>query len=205
MIGTSFKEYAFIQACIFILHYIAPLSILCCVLTLIFRQSIYRIPFPLELVALAETSFYFCVYLPRRYVLQHKAIHPTTLSRVQRRELFDRCHNTVPGVEQYLRKWFKQAPLSEIKRENVKEFFCWAFLNRGAWGPEDDEELDGYADKIEDLLGKKLDAGRGSAEALRLTLDEVRMLHRSLIWYIVRLTDAQLLETQLSFFSSVFQ
>ena len=127
--------------------------------------------------------------------MQHKAIHPTTLPRVQRRELFERCHNTVPNAEQYLQKWFKHAPLSEIKRDNVKEFFCWAFLNKGSWGPEDDEELDEYADKIEELLGKELDAGRGSAEALRLTLDEVRMLHRSLIWYIVSPTDAHCLET----------
>ena len=127
--------------------------------------------------------------------MQHKAIHPTTLPRAQRRELFERCHNTVPNAEQYLQKWFKRAPLSEIKRDNVKEFFCWAFLNKGSWGPEDDEELDEYADKIEELLGKKLDAGRGSAEALRLTLDQVRMLHRSLIWYIVSPTDAHCLET----------
>ena len=186
MIGTSFKEYAFIQACIFFLHYIVPLSILCCVFTLIVRHSAYRIPWFLELIAASETAFYLFVYLPRRYVLQRKAIHPTTLPPEKRRELFKKCHDSVPDAEMYLKKWFKQAPVSEIKRDNVKEFFCWAFLNKGAWGPEDDAELDEYVEKIEEHLGRKLEPGRGSADALRLTIDEVRMMHRSLIWYMVR-------------------
>ncbi|MCJ1390005.1 hypothetical protein MMC18_002863 [Xylographa bjoerkii] len=71
----------------------------------------------------------------------------------------------------------------DIKRDNVKEFFCWAFLNKGAWGPEDEEELEQYADSIGELLGGTLKPGRGPAKSLRLTLDKVTMMHRSLIWY----------------------
>ena len=134
---------------------------------------------------LAETAFYLLVYLPRKYQLQHAATHPTLLSRADRRQLFELCHNTVPDPEQYLSKWFKMAPRSEIKRDNVKEFFCWAFLNKGDYGPEDDEELEEYVDKMEYLLGRKLDSGRGKAECLKLTLDKVAMLHRSLTWYLV--------------------
>ncbi|MCJ1421370.1 hypothetical protein MMC32_007733 [Xylographa parallela] len=183
MIGTSFKEYAFIRACIFFLHYIAPLSIACCVLTLLIRHSGFRIPKLLEIIAVAETSFYLFVYLPRRHYLQHAAIHPTTLSRDERQRLFRLCHENVPDAELYLRKWFNWAPITDIKRENVKEFFCWALLNKGAWGPEDEEELEQYADSIGELLGRTLEPGRGPAKPLRLTLDKVNMMHRSLIWY----------------------
>ena len=185
MIGTSLKSYVFIRACIFFLHYIAPLSILCCVLTLLVRHSAYRIPRILKAIAVAETLFYLLVYLPRRYILQHAAIHPTTLPRDERRKLFLSCHDNVPDADQYLRKWFREASPADIKRENVKEFFCWAFLNKATWGLEDEDELDEYVDKIESLLGRKLGSGRGSAVPLRLTLDEVRMMHRSLIWYMV--------------------
>lgn len=49
----------------------------------------------------------------------------------------------------------------------------------------DDEELNEYVDKFETLLGRKLDPGRGKAVPLRLTIDKVKMLHRSLLWYLV--------------------
>ena len=77
------------------------------------------------------------------------------------------------------------APVEEIKRENVKEFFAWAFLNKANWGPEDEEELNFYVGETERVLGKKLEEGKGKAIALRLTLDDVVMLQRSLIWYFV--------------------
>ena len=187
MIGNSLKSYVFIRACIFFLHYIAPLSILCSSLTLLVRQSAYRIPRILEAIAAAETLFYLFVYLPRRYVLQHAAIHPTTLSRDDRQKLFLQCHDNVSDAERYLRKWFREASPVDIKRENVKEFFCWAFLNKASWSSEDEDELNDYADRIEGLLGRRLEPGRGPAIPLRLTLDDVRMMHRSLIWYFVSL------------------
>lgn len=48
-----------------------------------------------------------------------------------------------------------------------------------------DEELEEYIAEMEKLLGRKLEPGRGNAQCLRLTLDKVEMLHRSLIWYLV--------------------
>lgn len=77
------------------------------------------------------------------------------------------------------------APASEIKRDNVKEFFRWAFLNTGEPDIEDDEELEEYTKEIEKLLGRKIEIGRGNAKCLRLTLGNVDMLHRSLTWYLV--------------------
>ena len=54
-----------------------------------------------------------------------------------------------------------------------------------SYGLLDDEELEEYVDRFETLLGRKLALGRGSAVPLRLTLDKVNMLHRSLLWYLV--------------------
>ncbi|KAG9499675.1 hypothetical protein J7337_008134 [Fusarium musae] len=47
-----------------------------------------------------------------------------------------------------------------------------------------DDELEEYIEKLEELLGKKLEPGRGDAKCLRMTLDKVEMLHRSLTWYM---------------------
>lgn len=76
--------------------------------------------------------------------------------------------------------------MSEIKRENMKEFFLWAFFNRGGPPGDDDEELEEYITTAEKLLDVNIEPGRGNAKALRLTLDRVDMLHRSLVWYSVR-------------------
>ncbi len=190
MIGTSLWEYVFIRSCIFFLHSIAPLSLLYTVVVVFLRPTSYRFPLYLEAWILAETAFFTLVYLPTNYYLQHAATHPTPLSRDGRRKLFKMCHETVPDPEQYLSKWFKNARASEIKRDNVKEFFCWAFLNKAESEPKDDEELEEYVASMEKLLGRTLESGRGNAECLRLTLDKVDMLHRSLTWYMVRLSSA---------------
>lgn len=186
MIGTSLWDYIFIRACILFLHFIAPLSALYCVMLLIAQPASYRIPWPLEVWAVAETSFFVLIYLPRFYLLQQAAYHPPTRSREKRRELFELCHKSIGDPERYLAKWFTGAPKSEIRRENVKEFFCWAFLDKHSCALFEDEELEEYAGKMENLLGRKLPPGRGKAVPLRLTIDKVRMLHRSILWYLVR-------------------
>jgi hypothetical protein len=87
----------------------------------------------------------------------------------------------------YLRKWFLGAELEDIRKDNLKEFFLWAFFNRGGSPGDDDEELEEMVIKTEKLLRRPIEDGRGNAKCLRLTLDEVKMLHRSLVWYLVQL------------------
>lgn len=111
-------------------------------------------------------------------------------------------------------RWFLGARSWEVRRENVKEFFGWALLYKGddkahksaqrvvRDGPEGEEEaievdeevsrkaeeekeLDEYVDGVQTLLGRSIAPGRGPAKCLRLTVDEVRMLHRPLVWYLV--------------------
>jgi hypothetical protein len=53
--------------------------------------------------------------------------------------------------------------------------------------PEWDEEIGEYIDIVEKSLGRKLEPGRTpGVESLRLSFDPVYMLHRPLIWYMVR-------------------
>ncbi|KAH6664696.1 hypothetical protein B0J14DRAFT_243857 [Halenospora varia] len=187
MIGTSRAEYYFIRFCIVGLHYLVPLALLYCVLNVVLhglKAATYRVPLIIESVAIAESIFFLFVYVPYRYWLQRGAAHPPPPTREERKELFRLCNENIPDCEAYLQKWFLGADIREIKRENVKEFLLWAFFNRGGPPGEDDEELEEYVFATEKLLGKPIDAGRGNAKCLRLTLDRVDMLHRSLVWYI---------------------
>lgn len=189
MIGTSFEELVFIRICIFILQYFPLLLIGALALTLIFWIDTWLVLI-LGIISVLESAFYLFVYLPKRRQLQNPATHPPLLPKADRKRLFEQGHAQIVDVEDFLTKWFEKAPLSEIKRENVKEFFAWSFLNTAAWGHEDDLELDSYADKIEELLGRPLEEGYGSAVPLRLTLDPVPILHHTLLWYtIVGLVD----------------
>lgn len=187
MIGTSTVEYVFIRTCIVGIRVITPLSILYCV-SLPFLDV--RPPLLVSAWPIAETAFYFLVYLPRKWILQRPAIHPYPLPKPEREELFQRCMEHITDPEQYLVKWFKDAPLSEIKRENVKEFFRWAFLNKTDFNLEDEEELEEYVEKFKEYSGIKLEPGvgnLGTARCLRLTIDEVHMRHRPLVWYLVNI------------------
>ena len=190
MINNTLVEFLFIRACIFFLHAIAPLSLVYCAFLVTARPSKYRLPLFLEVWLIAEALFYTLVYLPRKYALQRPATHPPTPSRDERMKLFDWCHETIPDPETYLQKWFKMAPVEEIKRDNVKEFFCWAFMNKDTWSLREDEELEEYVSELEELLGREFQFGKGSAVPLKLTLDKVRMLHRSLTWYLVSFLQA---------------
>jgi hypothetical protein len=184
MAGTSLWDYIFIRTSIFLLHLVAPLSVVYSLVRLLVRLP-FQFPRVLQAWLALEALFYLAVYLPLKEYLQRAAKHPVPPCRADRRKLFLQCHNNIPDPAQYLRKWFRNAPASEIKRDNVKDFFRWAFLNTGEHDPAYDEELEEYTQEIEKLLGRKLELGRGNAKCLRLTLDKVEMLHRSLTWYLV--------------------
>jgi hypothetical protein len=187
MIGTSTFDLIFIRTCIIALHSIAPLSILYCLIVVPLygvHTSKSLVWFTLELIALAETIFFFAT-LPYQVYLQREALHPPTLPKSERRELFELCNQNIPDPEAYLQTWFLGSQPDEIRRENVREFFLWAFFGRAGPAGEDDEEVEEYVEETEKLLGRRLEPGRGNAQCLRLTLDPVDLLHRSLIWYWV--------------------
>lgn len=187
MVGTSLWDYIFIRTCIFALHLVAPLSIAYSLV----RSTIhlpFRAPRVLEAWLALETIFYVAIYLPRKAYLQRAAKHPKAPCRDERRKLFWRCHSNIPDPDGYLTKWFRDAPVAEIKRENIKDFLRWAFLNTGEPDAAYDDELEEYVEGMEKIFARKFEPGRGNAKCLRLTVDKVEMLHRSLTWYLVSFT-----------------
>jgi hypothetical protein len=62
----------------------------------------------------------------------------------------------VKDPEKYLSQWFLDAKEGHIKRENVKEFIRWAFLNAGQAENEDEGEVKGYVNAMEKLLGRDI-------------------------------------------------
>lgn len=182
MIGNSTFEYVWVVSWASILHSISPVCVLYCILA----ACLSKLPrYPLYL-AIPETIFYVLTHFYRKHHIQRPAAHPPLASREERDDLFDRCLDTTPDVEQYISKWFLDAPLSDIRRENVKEFFRWAFLNADAADPDYDDEVESYVKKLEGRIGREFRPGRSDVKSLRLTLDKVNALHRSLIWYMVR-------------------
>jgi hypothetical protein len=191
MIGTSLLEYIFIRGCIIGLQSVAPLSIIYCSAWLLFRlteihlPAVIDIPLPFKLWTLAEVIFYGFVNLIYREKLQYEALHPAAPTRPERNELFHRCNQSIPNIDAYLEKWFLGASKHEIKRDNVKDFFLWAFFNRDGPPGKDNDELEEYINATESLHGIKIQEGRGNAVCLRLTIDDVCMSHRSILWYLV--------------------
>ncbi|MCJ1276558.1 hypothetical protein MMC21_004364 [Puttea exsequens] len=124
--------------------------------------------------------------------LQRAATHPDVLPKDKRKELFQLCISSIDEPESYFRGWFRGADLRDIQRENVKQLYCWAFLNKSSWDPADEPELEDYTDKVEALLGSKLEPGWGNAVPLRVTIDEVKTQYRPLLWYIPHLSKTRL-------------
>lgn len=69
------------------------------------------------------------------------------------------------------------------------DWLLWALFsaNTNDGLEEWEEELDSYVKTIETMIGRKLESGRNpKVKSMRLTFDPVEMLHRPLIWYMVR-------------------
>lgn len=186
MIDNTPAKYLFIRTCILALRAIAPISVIYCVtLFFFFPTTLFTKLLPLTTILITEAVFCIGVYFPRKIYLQHEAKHPPRLSRGAREELFCRCQENVVDPDWYLSKWFLDAPTTQIRKENVKDFLRWSFFNNGELEDGEEEELDYYLEETEKLLGRDLSPGRGDAKALRVTLDQVDMLHRPLLWYAV--------------------
>lgn len=166
------------------LNAIAPLCITYCALIAILQPA-WRAPYHLGYWAFTEAAFYFLTYLYRTIYLQRPAWHPELPSAEERRKLFDQCLDSTQDHAAYISRWFLGADVQDIKRENIKEFFRWAFLSLHYHDPSYDEEVEQYLVDFEDRSGLRFEAGRSDVKSLRLTSDPVRALHRSLTWYSV--------------------
>ncbi|OTB17332.1 hypothetical protein K445DRAFT_44162, partial [Daldinia sp. EC12] len=193
MIGTSIPEYIFIRICIFIVQYTTPLCIICLALLAAAHgwSLTMALSRPLGIVLLlyciVDVLYAILIYIPYNRRLKEEANHPPQLSREERRALFQRCFANVPDARRYVQKWFLGADESEIRRDNVRDFILWAFFDKrpGYESEEEEREIDEYIEIIEGLLGRKLEPGRGKAQGLRLTLDEVETRYRTVAWYLI--------------------
>lgn len=188
LVGHSTRAYAFTRLAVWALRLVAPASIAYSAIVLLQPgHGLLRTPglAPLHAWAFGEAFFYFAVYLPRRASLQSSAFDPASPDRQQRERLVQRIKHNVADPEMYLSKWFLNAKIEDIKRENLKEFFAWSLFNECPENISDDEdaEMDGYLDQMERTFGLHFEEGKGSAVPLRLTIDPVPMQHRSLLWY----------------------
>ena len=187
LIGDSPAKYVFISIAIWSLRLIAPISILYCLLvaSLGFPHPLRWLP--LDVWMLGEAIFFLLVYVPLSLQVQKAATHPKPLSKEERMVLIRKCLDHVPDIEVYLSGWFLGSPLADIKRENVREFFAWSFMDEKLEDTNEAEaaELDVFIEQLESRLGRELEDGRGKASSLKVTLDKVPMQHRPLIWYAV--------------------
>ena len=170
-----------------VLHSIGPLSLAYCILARTV-PSFPRPPWLFQHWMVAETTFYIATHLYQRYYLQRPAKHPPLLSKSDRRRLYKRCHNNAQDLHSHISKWFLNKQVETIKKENIKEWIRWAFFNTDVEDSAYDEEIEDYLKDLETRLGIKFKPGRADLKCIRLTLDEVKALHRSLLWYTVRRT-----------------
>lgn len=199
MLDHTIANYLFIRGVILAFQAVTPVCIFIASFSI---AEPPRTPFRRFLLvwALIEIIFWVGVYIPRKRALQAEALHPPPLNKEERKELFWKCWDKIPHPEYFLSRWFLGANPSEIKRGNVREFYEWALLNRGQESEndkikrrqehaeecgEEDEELESFVDGIETLLGRTLEPGHGSAKSMRLTVDEVNMSHRPVLWYVI--------------------
>lgn len=116
------------------------------------------------------------------------ANHPPLAIRSEREALFNRCHGYIPDVNAYLTNWFLSAQLDMIKRQNVEAWILWAVFSTDSHKANHDEwkeEINGYVDEVERLLGRPLEAGMAEVESMRLTLQPVITAHRPFLWFTI--------------------
>ncbi|KAI0595526.1 hypothetical protein F4775DRAFT_365735 [Biscogniauxia sp. FL1348] len=197
MLGNSLFECIFIRTCIILLQYTTPL----CIAALLFNTVMVNREGNSALSSLSSTTnkillsyslidilYAIFIYIPYRRRLEQEAQHPAPLSPAARHALFYRCLDHIHDPRRYLRLWFLGADEAEMRRENVRDFFLWAFFDSRSdrqLGDDEAAELDGYIDVIEQRTGLKFEPGRGKANGLRLTLDEIEVRYRSVGWYAI--------------------
>lgn len=192
MIGDSPFEYWLTRISIFVLHFYAPA---CSAYTTVFAcKAFLCYQLYAELPAftvpqywfLAETVFYV-FFLWYRTHLQREAIHPPLKTSEERKTLFNNVKSEIHDAKEYLGGWFRGAKIEDIGREQLRDFLDWVFFDARAARVHEDE-LEEYVREIEKLVGRRFGEGRGTAKALRLTLDPIEMECRSLLWYLVSLS-----------------
>ena len=147
---------------------------------------------------------YYCFY--KLHILRHcnelrgsppypvhnkcKPARSEFMLRIVRRIENDRSTsaNTKTKIERFLRGWFLDSPISDIKIDNMVEFLAWAMFAKNANEIDRDEksEIDKVIAYVKDKHGFSLSAGYNeSVKCARLNLDPVTPIHRPLSFHVV--------------------
>ncbi|CAO3614637.1 unnamed protein product [Cunninghamella blakesleeana] len=145
-------------------------------------------------VLIVESGFYIYHKIELSRLQQFKkAIKPLDLD--QRTKLYWDCVQSVTDVQIWTKGWFyysdtmSHPQFSEIYRDNMAEWFCWAFwdddLSKVRGCPEKSNEIEWMIDNYEESFQLKLKQGyNDNVKCVRLTLDPVQAVHRPLLVYI---------------------
>lgn len=161
----------------------------------LFIGGVPAIAFPFSIAVEAygaiEILWYLLWFLPFKAYLQRPGTHMAAMTRPERKALIEKSLDLVPDARLFLRKWFSNAHLDEIYRDDVKDWLVWVLWGTGSFDGCDPDELNEYVDEVENRANLTLSKGRAGAKPIRLNLDPVQMIHRSLLFYgLISLLDA---------------
>lgn len=94
-------------------------------------------------------------------------------------------------VQRRLQIWFHFAPLEDIYADNLREWLSWAFASRPLEDVKADKEMSMLIDEGLEMIKHRLnwtglkEGYNPNVRAIRLTLDEMRVLSRPLGYYVV--------------------
>ncbi|OLN85842.1 hypothetical protein CCHL11_09948 [Colletotrichum chlorophyti] len=188
LVGKSVPELILVRSMVVFFQYIG----LGCFLYFWFILALAGVPgiahpvsIIIEVYGVIEILFYFLWFIPYRNRLQKPGIQPTQLSQAERRQFFYQGLEHAPDIEQYIRKWHCNAQISDIRRENVKDWLMWALFDKEGQPGEYDAELEEYITDAEERAGVNIKRGFGESKPLRLSFDPVTITHRSLMFYMI--------------------
>ncbi|KAF9134300.1 hypothetical protein BGW39_007468 [Mortierella sp. 14UC] len=161
------------------------------------HQTLAWILTGLHLWMAAELVFYFMFWKKLARLQEVDRVVKGVGAKVKRRELFERCLETVEegdGVKRWIEVWFdtgrtkQPAKFEDIGRANMVSWMAWAFwaapLEEVAQSPAAIIELNEMIDTIEEVKKVKFTEGYNpNVECIRLSLDPVLASHRPLIYY----------------------
>ncbi|KAF9084390.1 hypothetical protein BGX23_010577 [Mortierella sp. AD031] len=163
------------------------------------HQTLAWILTGLHLWMAAEVVFYFMFWKKLARLQEVDRVVKGVGAKAKRRELFERCLETVDegeGVKRWIEVWFdtgrtkQPAKFEDIGRANMVSWMAWAFwaapLEEVAQSPAAIVELNQMIDTIEEVKKVKFTEGYNpNVECIRLSLDPVLASHRPLIYYIL--------------------
>ncbi|RKP12242.1 hypothetical protein BJ684DRAFT_11785 [Piptocephalis cylindrospora] len=115
-----------------------------------------------------------------------RLLRPPDVTRASRARLLDHCLDNMIDPMYMLSGWFLGAPPASICRGNVEEWLAWAlfFVDPIHLTLREEQELTGYIDHFETLVGRSLPPGKNQdIRCIRLSLQPFRVIPRPLAYY----------------------